>query len=491
MDNPLRPAPLARVSTGVAGLDQLLRGGFLRGGLYLIAGPPGAGKTIAGNQMCFHHVAAGGRALFITLLTESHSRLLAHLATLRFFDPAPIGETLHYFSGYGTLAAEGLGGLITLLRRTMHEHKATLIVLDGLLNVEASAESPLALRQFLHDLQTYAEMSGCTAVLLAHIDSELRPRPEHTAVDGVVALSSHRIGMRALREIEVWKLRGSGFVEGRHAFTIADNGITVYPRTEMVLDSQPFNVAREEKRQPFGITQLDAMLRGGVLRGSATMIMGPTGSGKTLLGLHFLAAGAQANERGLYFGLHEPPPDLMTKADKVGMALSDCVAKGQIVVQWHPVIEHGLDVLAAKLLQAVAEQRIQRIFLDGIQSLQVMTVYPERLSRFLTALSNELRLRGVTAMYAIELRELVATSLAVPMEEASALADTLILLRQVELRSQLYRLLSILKVRASDYDSAIREFQITSQGIEVAATFESADAILTGVARTTASSDDA
>jgi circadian clock protein KaiC len=310
MDSPVRPAPLTRVPTGIAGLDQLLHGGFLRGGLYLIAGPPGAGKTIAGNQMCFHHVAAGGRALFMTLLTESHSRLLAHLATLRFFDPAPIGETLHYFSGYGTLVAEGLDGFLTLLRRTMHEHKATLLVLDGLLNVEATANSPLALRQFLHELQTYSEMSGCTVVLLAHIDGDLQLRPEHTAVDGVVALSSQRVGMRALREIEVWKLRGSGFIEGRHAFTLADTGITVYPRTEMVLDGQPFNVSREAKRLSFDIAQLDAMLRGGVLPGTATMIMGPTGSGKTLLGLHFLAAGAQVDQRGLYIGLHEPPPGL-------------------------------------------------------------------------------------------------------------------------------------------------------------------------------------
>jgi len=125
------------------------------------------------------------------------------------------------------------------------------------------------------------------------------------------------------------------------------------------------------------------------------------------------------------------------------------------------------------------------VFLDGIQGKQSMTAYPERLNRFLTALSNELRIRQVTAVYTIEIRDLLSPTVVVPIDGLSALADNLILLRQVELHSQLYRLISILKVRSSDYDTAIREFHITGQGIDVAATFESADAILTGIARTT------
>jgi circadian clock protein KaiC len=380
---------------------------------------------------------------------------------------------------------EGLTGLLKLVRQVIRDRAATMLVLDGLTNAEAIADAPLELKQFLHDLHAFTEVSGCTTFLLAHHEGELLIRPEHMMVDGLVALSTHRVSVRSIREIEIWKLRGSAYVEGRHFFTITNAGITVYPRTEVVLDGAAFDVSSERACQAFGVAQLDAMLQGGVLPGSTTLVVGPAGSGKTLLGLHFLTAGAQVNEPGLYFGLYEPPPDLIAKADKIGLGLSHWAAAGQITIQWHPVIENSLDVLVAQLLQTIAERGLQRVFIDGLQGLQSMTAYPERLSRFLTALSNELRIRQITTIYTIEIRDLLSPTVVVPIEGLSALADNLILLRQVELRSQLYRLLSILKVRASDYDSAIREFQITSEGIEVEATFESADAILTGIARTT------
>src|SRR5215204_531668 len=112
---------LLRQTTGIAGLDRILDGGFFQGGLYIIAGPPGAGKTILGNQLCFHHVASGGRAVFVTVLTESHSRMLAHLSSLSFFDPTSLGDRLLYLSGYSVLLSEGLTGLLKLLRRVVRD----------------------------------------------------------------------------------------------------------------------------------------------------------------------------------------------------------------------------------------------------------------------------------------------------------------------------------------------------------------------------------
>lgn len=160
------PSSLTRVPTGIAGFDRILHGGFFQGGLYIIAGPPGAGKTILGNQLCFHRVASGERAIFMTLLTESHSRMLAHLGTLTFFDPAPIGDALQYFSGYSVLAADGLSGLLRLLHQVIREQSATMLVLDGLVNAEMIAGSPLDLKQFLHGLHALTEVSGCTTFLL-------------------------------------------------------------------------------------------------------------------------------------------------------------------------------------------------------------------------------------------------------------------------------------------------------------------------------------
>ena len=132
---------IERVPSGATGLDTILRGGFPRGGIHIIQGTPGAGKTILGNQLCFHHAAAGGRALYVTLLAESHARMLLHLGTLRFFDPSRLPDQVSYASGLGTLEGEGLPGLVTLLRREIAARKATVLVLDGLTAAEDRAAS--------------------------------------------------------------------------------------------------------------------------------------------------------------------------------------------------------------------------------------------------------------------------------------------------------------------------------------------------------------
>src|SRR5690348_1666643 len=116
---------IERVSSGIPGLDVILRGGFPKGGIHVLQGAPGAGKTILGNQICYHHAAGGGRALYVTLLAESHARMLLHLGTLRFFDPALLSKSIAYISGFGALDDQGLGGLVTLLRREIAAHGAS------------------------------------------------------------------------------------------------------------------------------------------------------------------------------------------------------------------------------------------------------------------------------------------------------------------------------------------------------------------------------
>jgi circadian clock protein KaiC len=192
-DSLLHPSPIERLSSGVAGLDAILCGGFLRGGTYIVMGPPGAGKTILGNQICFHHVASGGKAIYITLLAESHARMLAHLGTLKFFDPAPIAASLTYVSGYRILEEQGLGGLLDLMRKLIREHRASLLVLDGLVSAEEFAQSELVFKKFIHELNMLVGLVGCTTFLLTN-GTKRKVCPEHTMVDGLIKLSDPLIG---------------------------------------------------------------------------------------------------------------------------------------------------------------------------------------------------------------------------------------------------------------------------------------------------------
>ena len=480
------PSSPGRLPTGIAGLDVVLRGGLVRGGTYLVMGGPGTGKTTLAAQLCFRHVADGGRALFVTLLTESHARLLANLRAFAFFDPAPVGDALYVISGAGELEQGGVDGLSDLLRRTVHERRATLLVLDGLGTVADVAGSPLALKRFLIGLDAAATMLGCTTLLLGPAGDggagAGAARPEQAMVDGLLELARVRVGPRTVREVEVHKLRGSPFLEGRHGLAIDDRGLVVHPRTEALLRTPAAAAPPDGPPLPLDVAGLDAMLRGGLRAGTATLVLGPTGAGKTLLGLHFLAAGVRRGEPGLHFGFYEMPPRLLRTADAFGLALGAAAADGRLELLWQPPIEQDLDALAERLLGAVRRRAVRRLVIDGLGGFETAVVYPERRSAFFSALTNELRALGVTTLVCAELARLVGRDLDVSLQGVSALAENVLLLRAVELRSRLTRLLSIVKLREGDYDPAIRELRITATGIEVADPFEGAEAVLTGLA---------
>lgn len=148
-----RLSVLPRLPTGIAGLDTILRGGLLAGGAYLCFGSYGTGKTILVNQIAFHHAAAGGSALYLTLLAESHARMLLHIQSMAFFDPALPGQQITYISAFPALRDGGLGGLLELIRTELRRTRATLLILDGLETLAMAAESPLAIKTFIFDLQ--------------------------------------------------------------------------------------------------------------------------------------------------------------------------------------------------------------------------------------------------------------------------------------------------------------------------------------------------
>ncbi len=457
-----------RVQTGVAGLDTILKGGLLRGGLYLMAGLPGTGKTVLSNQICFNHVASGGRALYATLLVEPHGLMVSHIQSLAFFNPDVVGDSMLYVSGYTALEKEGLTGLLDMLRQTVRDRKATLLVLDSLETVRHLSNSEIEFNRFVHLLQVHTHALGCTTLLLAPFD-ESRHRPEYALVDGLIELDYTLIGQRAVREMLVWKLRGSDMLPGRHVFSITGEGVTVYPRTEVLLASELAVPTARGNRLSFGVPGLDEMMQGGVVEGSTSVVLGAPGTGKSSLGLHFLAAGARSGEPSLYFGFYEPPSDLIVKANSLGLAIDPYVANDTLHMAWYPPLEINLDVLSHRLLDEVTRRGVRRLFVDGLSGFQMSAEHPERISRYLVALGTKLRALGVTFLLSAELPELFDVTVRPPVEGLAVSVDNIIFLRYVERQSRLVRLLSVLKARQSAYDTSIREFSITSNGIEVAA----------------------
>lgn len=477
---PADPPAVPRLETGVPGLDAVLDGGLLAGTLCLVVGPPGSGKTTLGNQVAFHHAAQGGVAVFATVLAESHERMLARLRAFRFFAPDLVGARVHYLSLLDALDAGGLDGVLAAIREALRARSATLLVVDGASLLEAIAPSLVDFRRFVQRLQATASLAGCTTLLLsARAPTDAGPAGPHA--DGVLVLGLDPVGVRDVRTLRAVKLRGAQHLTGRHDVAITGAGMAVHPRLEaMAGAARP--APADAERLGFGVPGLDAMLGGGLLPGTSTMVLGTPGSGKTLCGLHFLAAGAARGEPGLVATFHEPEALLARTAAKIGLDLAGPIETGLVRVLWRPPLEESPDAWAWDLLAEVARHRPRRLLVDGLSDVQRLILLPERLPPFVAALVNELRLRGATTLMTVEIDAYVGSELAAPVPAASATMDNGLLLRHVEIRSRVHRLVSVLKARESATDLTIRELIVGPGGLEVGGVFDGAAALMTGVA---------
>lgn len=467
---------LGRVPTGISGLDVILNGGFLKGGLYIVQGPPGTGKTTLANQICFHHAAKGGQALYVTLLAEYHGRMIQHIDGMSFFDASRIPDQVSYLNGFGALRTDGYPALRDLIRREIVSHRATILVLDGFATVQRKSPDEQDFNEFVHDLQGVAIASGCTMFLLSSAES-VKETPEYTIVDGILELADRPIGWASESLLQVVKLRGTSYLRGKHAFRITDDGLVVYPRIEALLARPSRPAPGTVTSLSSGVPGLDSMLGGGIRGASTTMVMGPSGAGKTTLGLQFLSI-CSPEEPGLLFSFYETPTEIRSRADEVCPPLAALLDAGTVQVLWQPPTEGLLDEYGDHLLRSVRNRGVRRLVIDGLSALQSAAIEPARVNQYLTALMNELRVLGVTTVYTLVVPDIVGSAVRVPLGDLTVLSDNVVLMRYVERRKRLERLVSILKVQRSDFDPKLYEYVTTAQGLRVERPFEDTDELL-------------
>lgn len=454
---------LKRLESGIDGLDTLLKGGLIAGSSYIIQGRPGSGKTILANQIGFNHIKQGGSVLFATLLAEPHDRLFQFLSTLSFYDEAQVNQSIQFVSAFDTLENEGLDAVVKLLRREISRQKSTLLVLDGLLNARSKAESPLDTKQFISELQGHAAFAGCTVMFLTSSQLD-EGSPEHTMVDGVIEMGEESVGSKTVRLIKLRKTRGSGAIAGAHEFEINQDGIAVYPKIESLLGGSSLHDSDHLSLISSGIPSLDSQIGGGLTTSSVTLIMGPSGAGKTSLGIQFLS-GATQDEPGLYFGFHESPQRVRIKAKALGHDFSALEKSGAMHIVWNSVSQGMIDRSSYELLKLVEQKNIKRVFIDSLVGMSRLAIDQSRVNEIFTALLGELRSRGVTIMATWETQRMLNDLPGATAPDLSGLMDNLLLIQFSRNGTELQRQLSILKIRDNAYDPSLLEVVMGNAGI--------------------------
>jgi circadian clock protein KaiC len=475
--------------TGIRGLDSLLQGGLVSGGVYLVLGRPGSGKTTLGNHIAYNHIQRGGNALYVTVLAETHDRMLRHLSGFDFLDIHQVGKRIHYLSVYDEMLENGLDGVKTTLRRVIREREAGLVVIDGTNVLEMAAGSPFEYSRFVADLSAQMSLLGCIGLLLAVETEDFERNSIAPYVDGIFVLEDRSVGLQDVRYLHMAKVRGVGHVRGRHRFTISNRGIEVYPRIESVLNHTEADLRPDEPRLSFGIPGLDDVLRGGVLPRSMTMVWGAPGVGKTMLGVQFVLEGASRGERGLIATFHETPLALAAMARGLGHDLEPYLESGVIRLFRHVSPETPVDDWAWDFLDEVEDHQPKRVLVDGISDVARLGLEEHRTTAFYQALTGYLSSRGITAVFTAEAPEMYVSNVTVPRADLATSSDIVLLLRYVEVVSRMHRILSVLKVRGAGHDHAAREFRISEQGVTVLPDGESAMRILAAARAQWASAD--
>ena len=311
------------LSTGSAAFDEILGGGLPVRSVNVIAGEPGAGKTIFALQMLFHQARQGKKGLYLTTLSEPALKLASYMQQFAFFDERLIAEKRVVIADLGSvMRRKGADETLSEIVGRVEQEEPAVVVIDSFKALRDLLGDAPALRTFNYDLAVHISSWGAASLLVGeYTREEMATFSEFAIADGIIRLGNRRDELRAIREVEVLKLRGADVVTGGHFFEITREGLAFFPRVRGPDDS----IAEPEgldARTPTGVAGLDDMLGGGLPRASATVVQGGTGTGKTMLGLQFLLEGARQGEPGIHFALEETANQLRRIAQGFGWDLA-------------------------------------------------------------------------------------------------------------------------------------------------------------------------
>jgi circadian clock protein KaiC len=451
---------IERLSSGVERLDEILNGGLLKNAINLIVGIPGSGKTILSQQFAFHNATVAQPTLYLSTLSEPLDKILRFGETLKLFDQTAIRDGSVIYEDLGhVLGEDGLDSVLGEVQRYLKELRPGIVVIDSFRAFNAVAGDTPAYRRFLYGLTRMMSASATTAVWNAPYTREQAPQAAEFAVaDCIIALDIKQVGAREIRVLQVLKLRGSAYRSGEHAYRITEAGFDVFPRLADTYDGSSYEL-RPEKSST-GIEALDQVLgQGGYWSGAATMVAGPSGIGKTLMGLHFLFRGAASGEPGILATFQENETQLTRVAKSFGWSLKD----SGVHILSRSVVDIYIDEWVYQLLELIEKTGARRVVIDSLPDVMVAAADPTRFREWMFSLTQRLERAGISLMMIVEVPELFQLR-RISEQGLSHLADNVVLLQYVQEGPELVRALTVLKTRAMHHHPVVHRYEITEKG---------------------------
>jgi len=455
---------MERISTGNAAADRILDGGFPRNSIHILMGLPGTGKTILAQQMAFAHAGSGRPVLYLTTLSEPLAKVVTYLQSYRFADLDRIGTEVLYEDLGGDLA-KAPEELPERLLALIQQHRPSLIIIDSFKALSDLMPDRGTWRRVLYRLAGLLSAYDTTSFWVGEYTADsIGHLPEFAVADGIVELTREQRGSRDTRYLRIVKLRGSDFLDGQHAFRITAEGLDIYPR--LVTPRLTLDYTASPERLLSGIGGLDPMIERGWLRGTITLVLGPSGAGKTVLGLHFLREGVRLGEPGLLVGFQENPVQLARVIRNFGWDPEDLLVPNKLDLLYASPVEMQIDMVVRELFRRLDAQGVRRIVIDAVADLERSARDPARFRDYLYALGQHLAVRNITALFLMEATGQDHPAGLISGKEVSYLSDNVVWL-EMHLEETLKRTIRIIKSRGSAHTGRRHALHITAQGLVV------------------------
>jgi circadian clock protein KaiC len=460
---------LRRLTTGNRELDDILGGGIPENSINILMGEPGSGKTILAEELIFANAATGEGderrpILYLTTLSEPLDKVIKYLQQFEFFDEEKMGGAIVYESIGAELVDKGVAALLPKIAEMIKTWSPKIIVIDSFKAIHDLTTSTQEMRLMLHAVAGLLTAYDTTVILVGEYRHEDIDRyPEFAVADGIVELARNALGTRDERYLRVLKLRGSSYQQGSHAFVITAAGLQVYPR--LVSPTAAASYDAIFTRVPSGVPGLDAMLADGFLAGSATLLAGPTGSGKTTAGIQFIVEGLRLGERCLFVNFQENPTQLAHQIERVSGPLEDD-ARGRLDLLYYSSVELPIDSIVVGIFQMLRRKAIRRVVIDALGDLAIAATDSTRMHNYLYALVQHFAVMGVTSLLTLETEPPHMAS-DETQGRLSHMSDNIILLG-IEMKDRIVgRTLRIAKARGTAHDLQEREVRIDARGLRL------------------------